>query len=289
MNLRDLNYLVTLSETQHFGQAAERCFVSQPTLSMQLKKLEQELGIALIERTTKPVLLTHAGKQVVSKAKQILQLANEIKQTSKLAQDPFSATLQLSLIPTIGPYLLPKILAPIKKQLPKLQLMLHEEKTNDALVKLYNGELDAAIMAKPIDTTNLQTRLLYKEPFLIALPKGHPLSKKSQLSLKDIDSEQLLLLSDGHCLRDQALEACQLSNRSDFFEATSLETLRYMVASGTGITLLPELATQANHPLITLKPFKKPVPYREVILVWRQGSTLTPCFERIAKLIGSLF
>lgn len=285
MNLRDLNYLVTLAETQHFGLAAKQCFISQPTLSTQIKKLEHELGVTLIERNTKPVLLTQAGNDIVSKARQVLQITEEIRQISKLSQNPFAATIRLSLIPTVGPYLLPQILPSIKKELPQLKLMLHEEKTNDALSQLQQGQIDAAIMANTIEVSHLTSRKLYKESFLVALPKQHPLNKKSKLSLTDIEREELLLLSEGHCLRDQALDACQLSNRSNFFEATSLETLRYMVASDAGITLLPELAAKVNNSMISLRRFKSPQPYREIILVWRQGSSLTPCLEQLARLI----
>ncbi|OGT31749.1 MAG: hypothetical protein A3E87_02070 [Gammaproteobacteria bacterium RIFCSPHIGHO2_12_FULL_35_23] len=287
MNIRDLQYLITLYETKHFGKAAEKCFVSQPTLSMQIKKIEEELEIQLIERNNKPVLFTPVGEKIVDKARIIIQQVSDIKQVAKAAKDPFCATIQLSLIPTIGPYLLPKILPKINKALPQLRLFLHEEKTDLTLKKLKSGSLDAAILALPIDTTNLAITPLYQEKFLIALPKQHPLNNKSTLTLKDIQQENLLLLSEGHCLREQALEACHLANRSDFFEATSLETLRYMVASGVGITLLPELAAKTNSQLLSLRPFKSPEPYREIVLIRRKSSPLESCLIKLSAIISA--
>lgn len=289
MNLRDLNYLITLHETKHFGQAAKRCFVSQPTLSTQIKKLEDELGVLLVERNNKSVLFTKTGDQIVALAKEALQTCNQIKETAKLSQDPFCATIHLSLIPTVGPYLLPKVIQNIKKQLPKANLFLHEEKTDDALSLLQNGSIDAAIMALPVPIDQVTTKKLYKEEFYAALPKNHSLSKKKQLTINDIPTEELLLLAEGHCLRDQALDACHLQSTPSDYESTSLETLRYMVASGAGITLLPKSATEIKNKLVEIRPFKNPAPYREIVMVWRKGSPNAACLEAIAEIISQQY
>lgn len=283
MNLRDLKYLVTLAEIKHFGQAAEKCFVSQPTLSMQIKKLEEELGVKLIERNRKAILLTHAGELIAEKAQLILQQTQAIKNIAQAANDPFSANLHLALIPTIGPYLLPHILPLIKKELPHVKLFLHEEKTHDALILLQQGKIDAAILALPIDDPHLQAIELYKEKFYVALPAQHELAKKAKINIADIQQENLLLLTEGHCLREQALEVCQ--SKAGEFAATSLETLRYMVAAGNGITLLPQLACDFKNKLVVCKPLARPEPYRRVGLIWRKESSSTICLRKLAELI----
>ena len=287
MNLRDLQYLITLAQTKHFGRAAEKCFVSQPTLSMQLKKLEDELGVPLIERAHKSVLLTHAGEKIVEKALLILQEVKAIKEVAKLAQDPLAATLHLGLIPTIGPYLLPRVLADIKKQMPQLELYLHEEKTDDALNLLQQGKLDAAILALPVVEPGLEVHELYEEKFLVTVSAQHPLAKVKKITLEHLQQEKILLLAEGHCLREQALEVCHIRQAPTEFAATSLETLRYMVASGHGVTLLPELACDFKNEMLEFKHLPKPEPYRTVGLVFRQGSSLLTCLDKLAQVIKS--
>ncbi len=286
MNIRDFKYLIALAETEHFGQAATRCHVSQPTLSMQIKKLEDELGVQFFERTNKSVMITPIGKALAEQARQILGEINTLKQIANNAKDPFSGEFRLGIIPTMGPYLLPKLLPIIKKHLPKINIIVYENKSQLILSELRSGLLDAIILALPIKEDGLTAQELFEEPFLLALPKQHPLAKKTNIQLKDIENEELLLLEEGHCLRDQALEVCGMLGSKDRsgFKATSLETLRHLVASGAGMTLLPEMAIQKSNTNIALKPFSKPVPTRKVGMVWRQNSARLACCEKMMSL-----
>lgn len=286
IHLKRLSYLVALADHQHFGKAAQSCFISQPTLSMQLRKLEEELDTILVERHTKQVILTATGQTIVNKARIILQQAQAIQDFAQHQQDPFSTTLHLGLIPTVGPYLLPHIIPAIRQSLPNLQLFLHEEKTDDGLHLLRSGKLDAMILALPIpDNDQFRHFDLYSEPFWVATPRQHPLTQKAPITSDAIASDELLLLKEGHCLRDQALEICQQVGANHYFEATSLETLRFMVASGNGITILPQMATYFNDEHIQLLPFQSPQPQREIVLVARSSSHLTQCLTELSRLI----
>ncbi len=290
MNIRDLKYLITVAELKHFGKAAEACFVSQPTLSMQLKKLEDELDIQIFERNNKQVLTTVTGQALINQAQIILREVEQLKMIAQLARDPFAGIFRLGIIPTIAPYLLPHIMAPLKKQLPKLELYLLEEKTSRLIEELKTGKIDAAILALPINDNDFAEQLLYAEAFYVALPNDHYLNKKKTLKLSDLANETVLLLDDGHCLRDQALEVCGMTTireKSDF-RATSLETLRQMVAAGSGITLLPELAIQNPHgknQSLHIIPFAKPAPKRDVAIIWRKNSSRAQVIEKIAYVI----
>ena len=290
MNLKDLKYLLALAEYRHFGKAAKACSVSQPTLSIQLKKLEQALGVQLFERGQKRVLITASGLSVVEQAKNVLSAIHELERLAKLANDPFSAELRLGLIPSLGPYLLPHILPEIKHQLPKLTLYLYEDKTEALLTQLEQGSLDAIILALPVHHKGLIIQDLFKEPFFLVMPVSHSLHNSKELHLKDLNHDNLLLLEEGHCLRDQALEVVcheksKLEERMNY-RATSLETLRHMVASGAGITLLPLLALE-EQPLIVNKPFAAPIPERKIGMLWRKESALEPCCKRLATLISN--
>src|SRR5215813_3207132 len=229
MNLRDLRYLVALAEHKHFGRAAEASFVSQPTLSTQIKKLEDELEVALVERTPRKVLLTEVGKAI-----------------ARRTRDPESGTIRLGIFPTLGPYLLPHVIPRIRERFARLELLLVEEKTETVLRQLREGRLDAGVLAQPIHDDQLHQQFLFEEPFLLAVPEQHPLASRKQLKLDDLADQSLLLLEEGHCLRDQALEVCQLAGAGEKsgFRATSLETLRQMVAANVGVTLLPTLAVK---------------------------------------------
>ncbi|HWJ36999.1 MAG TPA: LysR substrate-binding domain-containing protein [Steroidobacteraceae bacterium] len=278
MNLKDLRYLVALADTGHFGKAAERTFVSQPTLSAQLKKLEDYLGVKLVERQPKNVQLTEVGKQVVVRARRMLADSDEIVALGRSNTDPFAGKLKLALIPTIGPYLLPRIMQKIRKALPHLGLMLYEHQTEPLLKRLRDGEIDAGIVALPIAQDGLEARELYKEAFTVALPNNHPLAAKSTIKVQDLKGQTLLLLEDGHCLRDQALEVCSRIDirEAEDFRATSLETLRQMVVAGLGVTLLPETAVESpfgSQRGLTIRQFAKPAPTRTVGAVWRKSST----------------
>jgi LysR family hydrogen peroxide-inducible transcriptional activator len=290
LKLKDLRYLVAVADTRHFGRAAERSFVSQPTLSAQLKKLEEYLGVQLVERAPKRVALTAAGEAIVERARRILEASDEIVELAKGHRDPLAGRLKLALLPTIGPYLLPNVAARLRKQLPRLELMLYEYQTDPMLEKLHSGEIDVGILALPVPLDGLESRELYKEPFTVALPADHRLATRSSIKVDDLSQETLLLLEDGHCLRDQALDICSGSavHEKQDFRATSLETLRQMVAAGVGITLLPELAGRGaygNARGVTIKPFAKPVPSRTIGAVWRKSTARREAILALAKLI----
>lgn len=293
IKLKDLKYLVAVADTRHFGRAAERCFVSQPTLSAQLKKLEDYLGVQLIERNPKRVLLTPAGQQIVERARRVIEASDDIVEIAATHRDPLAGRLRVAFLPTIGPYLLPAIMPRLRKSLPRLDLMLYEFQTAVMLEKLAAGDLDLGILALPVDLDGLEARALYDEPFVVAMPQGHVLAKQAQVRLADLAGETLLLLEDGHCLRDQALEVCSrlsVHERSDF-RATSIETLRHMVASGSGITLLPELATRgayAHTRGVVLKNFAKPAPARTVGAIWRKSSVRTAAIDAAIREIAAI-
>ena len=292
MNLRDLRYLVALADTRHFGKAAERSFVSQPTLSAQIKKLENYLGVQLIERQPRRVALTETGAKILPIARRILQDSDEIVSLARNEHDPLSGKIKVALIPTIGPYLLPLVTRRLRKQLPRLKLMLYEHQTQPLLERLRAGDIELGILALPVPLDGLASRELYDEPFSVAMPNGSPLAKKHSLKLDDLSGETLLLLEDGHCLRDQALDVCSRIDvrESEDYRATSLETLRQMVAAGLGMTLLPELATRgpfgSGHGL-TVKPFAKPVPSRTVGAVWRKSSSRTEAINAVCDILSA--
>ncbi len=293
MNLRDLRYLVALDEHRHFGHAAEACFVSQPTLSTQLKKLEAELGTVLIERAPREVLFTAAGEAVLVPAREILERADRIRAVARQAQDPGACTLRVGVFPTLAPYLLPHVLPRVYRHFPQMELLLVEEKTEEVLSRLRAGRLDAVLVALPVPDETLHTEYLFEEPFVLALHQSHPLASRRTIAYGDLAGQRLLLLEEGHCLRDQALEVCHLAGAREYggFRATSLETLRYMVAAGVGITLLPILATQppvAQAEGVQLVAFRKPVPHRKIAMLWRSSSPLGSVLVELAGILRKL-
>jgi LysR family hydrogen peroxide-inducible transcriptional activator len=292
MNLRDLRYFVALADTRHFGKAAERSFVSQPTLSAQIKKLETYLGVQLIERQPRKVTLTEMGARILPLARSILQESDEIVSLARNDHDPLSGKLKVALIPTIGPYLLPVVTRKLRKQLPRLKLMLYEYQTQPLLEKLRAGDIDLGILALPVPLDGLEARPLYDEDFTLAVPSNSPLAKRSSVKLDDLTGETLLLLEDGHCLRDQALDVCSRIDvkESEDYRATSLETLRQMVAAGLGITLLPQLATRGPFGTgqgLIVKEFSRPVPSRSVGAVWRKSTARTGAIKAVCDAIHS--
>ncbi|MBX5461931.1 MAG: LysR family transcriptional regulator [Steroidobacteraceae bacterium] len=290
LKLKDLRYLVAVADERHFGRAAQRSFVSQPTLSAQLKKLEDYLGVQLVERQPGHVTLTDAGEEIVARARRILEASDEVVALARAHRDPLAGKLRMALIPTIGPYLLPRVAREIRKSLPRLELRLYEYQTAELLEKLRTGEIDLGVLALPVDLEGLDSCALYDEAFTVALPENHRLAKKQTLKLDDLKEEPLLLLEDGHCLRDQALEVCSrvgMQEKQDF-RATSLETLRQMVATGAGVTLLPELASRGPYGSargVVLRPFARPTPVRHVGAVWRKTTARKPAIDAICKLI----
>jgi LysR family transcriptional regulator, hydrogen peroxide-inducible genes activator len=291
MNLKDLKYLVALADTGHFGRAAERSFVSQPTLSAQLKKLEEYLGVKLVERQPKNVQLTEVGRQIVVRARRMLDEGEEIIALARSNTDPFAGKLKVALIPTIGPYLLPRVMPKIRKAVPHLGLMLYEYQTEALLKRLRDGEIDLGIVALPVPQDGLESRALYEEAFTVALPNHHPLAAKATIKVQDLKGQTLLLLEDGHCLRDQALEVCSRVDirEAEDFRATSLETLRQMVVAGLGITLLPELAVEApfgSQRGMAIRQFTKPTPSRTVGAVWRKSSTRAAAIAAVCDVFA---
>jgi LysR family hydrogen peroxide-inducible transcriptional activator len=290
MTLRDLEYLVALAETRHFGRAAERCHVSQPTLSAQVRKLEDSLGVALVERRPRRVALTAAGTAVVERARRMLRDADDIRTVALACQDPLAGPLKVGLIPTLGPYLLPQVAPRISKALPKLQLMLHEYQTAPLVERTLAGELDLAVLALPAETKGLVTRELFKEPFLVAMPERHPLAARKRVRVEDLEHGRLLLLEEGHCLRDQALAVCaHAGTEEQDFRATSLETLRQMVAAGQGVTLLPRLAAEGPFAAaggLAVRPFAPPSPSRVIGAAWRRSTSRGQAIEAVCRLIA---
>lgn len=293
LNLKDLKYLVALADTGHFGKAAERTFVSQPTLSAQLKKLENFLGVKLVERQPKNVQLTEVGKEVVVRARRMLDEGEEIVALARNNTDPYAGKLKVALIPTIGPYLLPRVMPKLRKALPKLSLMLYEYRTESLLKRLRDGEIDLGVMALPAAQDGIEARPLYEEDFTVALPANHALGSQSTIKVQDLKGHTLLLLEDGHCLRDQALEVCSRVDvrEAEDFRATSLETLRQMVIAGLGITLLPELSVHApfgSQRGLAVRRFAKPVPSRTVGAVWRKSSTRAPVIDAVCGVLDGV-
>ncbi|WP_298914596.1 LysR substrate-binding domain-containing protein [uncultured Algimonas sp.] len=242
MNLRDLEYVLAVTETGHFGQAAERCHVSQPTLSGQIKKLEEELGVLLFERGRGGARATEAGRAVAQQARLALRAAGEIRQIAQAAQDPFAGEFRLGLIPTVAPYLIPRFVARLRDALPELSVIYREDITERLVQDLEAGEIDAAILATPPESDALEAIPLYTEPFRLVFPDGHDLSSLAHLRMADVDRDDVLLLTEGHCFRDQALAICDTPARPASLRATSLETLINLVAQGQGVTLVPALA-----------------------------------------------
>jgi len=273
MNIRDLKYLIAISKHCHFKRAADACFVSQPALSMQLKKLEETLGVQLIERTNKTVFLTEIGKQISTHAGEILDKIDSLVNTAKQCKDPFHGECHLGIIPTLAPYLLPHIIPKLAKKYPKLSIYLVEEQTEPLIKKLKEGSLDAALLGFPQPNHDFISLPIFREEFTLALPFCHSLSKRKAVKLSDLENKTLLLLEDGHCMRDLALEVCYQAKASEatHFRATSLETLRQMIASGIGITLMPKLANKSNDGICYI-PFGSPKPERVIGLSFRSSS-----------------
>ncbi len=293
MNLRDLRYLVALAEHRHFGRAAHASHVSQPTLSTQIRKLEEELGVTLVERTPRKVLLTEVGREVVQHAREVLNEVDQIHAVARRTLDPESGTIRLGIFPTLAPYLLPHVIPSVRKRFPRLELLLVEEKTEVVLRQLREGRLDAGVLALPIHDHQLHSELLFEEPFVLAVPEGNALATRQLLKLDDLADQSLLLLEDGHCLRDQALEVCKLAGAGERsgFRATSLETLRQMVAANVGVTLLPTLAIKPPIPQVDnvhLLEFRGRAPSRRIAMVWRKSSAMDGFLHELAAVFRDL-
>lgn len=292
MNLRDINYVLKVAELKHFGKAAEKCFVSQPTLSGQIKKLERELGVELFERNNRFVELTTVGKKVLQHCRLMLEQADAIKQLALSYQDPMAGSLKLGVIPTISPYLMPRILSPFKQGYPKSRLVLSEEMTDVLLQRLSQHEIDAAIVATQVNNNEFYSIPLFKEPFWFAYPSDHPISKIDSIELCHLSEANLLLLSEGHCLAQQAMDLCHHSRteQGDMADlrAASLETLLQMVSAGYGTTLIPALARKGHwseDPNITIRQLEVNMAYRNVAIVYRKSYPQVRALHNLAEVI----
>jgi LysR family hydrogen peroxide-inducible transcriptional activator len=298
MTLTELKYIVAVARAKHFGHAAEACFVAQPTLSVAIKKLEDELGVVLFERGGSEVSVTPLGAQIVAQAERVLEQTAAIKELAKQNKDPLAGPLRLGVIYTIGPYLLPPLVKNLIETVPQMPLVLQENFTHKLLELLRQGELDAAIMALPLPEHGMMMQTLYDEPFVVAVPRSHPWAEREEISAQDLKSETMLLLGTGHCFRDQVLEVCPEMARFSAggngmqrtFEGSSLETIRHMVASGIGLTVLPRASvgdmTDPNG-MLAFVPFSEPAPSRRVVIVWRKSFTRRAAIEAVCSAVAA--
>ena len=304
MTLTELKYIVAVARERHFGKAADACYVSQPTLSVAVKKLEEELDVKLFERSANEVAVTPLGEAIVRQAQSVLEQAAAIKEIAKRGKDPLDGPLTLGVIYTIGPYLLPDLVRQMIKLNPQMPLILQENFTVKLLEMLRNGEIDCAILAEPFPDAGLATAPLYDEPFLAAVPASHPLAAQKQVSTEELKRETMLLLGSGHCFRDHVMEVCpefakfssNVEGIRKSFEGSSLETIKHMVAAGMGVTLVPRLSVpkeafafkplQDEEPFVKYLPFEGDPPLRRVVLVWRRSFTR---YEAIAAMRNAIY
>lgn len=290
MNIRDLKYFVAAVDLKHFGKAAKKCCVSQPTLSGQIKKLEEELKVNLFERSNRRVVLTESGESLAKIARNILKDVECMREIAQNENNPFEGKFRIGAFPTLAPYIFPKLVPKIRAEFNNLRLVIIEEKTATLLDKLKRGELDAALLALPIEDDFLEYKELFEDEFLLAVPENHELAKHNFIEQKTLKEHPLLLLEEGHCLRDQALDVCRthdIDNEQDF-KATGLETLRYMIKAGTGITFMPKIAALENETDIKYIPFKAPVPSRKIVLAWRKTSQRKMVIDKLTELAGDI-
>ena len=294
MTLTELRYIVAVARERHFGRAAETCFVSQPTLSVAVKKLEDELGLTLFERGPGEVSVTPAGRRIIEQAQRVLEEASRIRELAAAGKDPLAGPLRLGAIYTIGPYLLPKLIPILRRTAPAMQLLIQENFTHRLSEELRSGEVDVILVALPFEAPGVMTRPVYDEPFMVAVPKGHPWENRTRITSEELTNESLLLLGEGHCFRDQVLDIChtvrsrERSPLARTVEGGSLETIRQMVAGGVGVTVLPATSTATSggsSDLIRILPFARPAPTRRVGLAWRRSFPRPEAIEALRKAI----
>ncbi len=286
ISIRQLEYLVAVADTLNFHRAAQKCHVSQPSLSAQVQLIEHVLGVQVFERTKRKVWITDAGGHIIDHARAVLKQVDELLRTSEQNADPFARQIEMGVIPTVAPYLLPEVVPGIQKAFAKLRLVLTEQKTELILENLKSGALDAGILAWVPEVDDFAFSEVLRDPFLAALPKGHVLAKKKRLSLSDLEDQEVLLLDDGHCFRDQALSLCtRVHAKESDVRATSLSTLTQMVSSGLGITLLPSIAVAVENrrAQLDIRPFVAPAPSRLLVLAWRKHAAVEPVLKKIAE------
>ena len=297
MTLSELKCIVAVAREQHFGRAAKSCFVSQPTLSVAVKKLERELGVVVFERGPNQVMLTPVGRRIVGQAQQVLEAAEKIERIARGGGDPLKAPLRIGVIYTIGPYLLPRLIPILREQVPEMPMIVEEGFTADLRVRLRQGSLDAIILSNPFHEPGVRTAPLYREPFVVVLPVAHAWARRRAVRTGDLAAETVLLLGPGHCFRDQVLEACPAclgsgpqADLQKTLEGGSIETIRHMVASGVGVTVLPHTAAgdeEYSRRLLVIKPFSDQTPTREVILAWRKGYPRVRAIQALRRAVHS--
>lgn len=296
MTLTELRYIVAVASEQHFGRAAKKCFVSQPTLSVAIKKLEKELKVAIFERGNNEISLSPIGERIVSQAQQTLEAADNIKQLALHGKNQLAGPLRIGAIHTTGPYLYPELIPLLRKAAPEMPLIVEEGYTTNLTEKLKRGDLDVIIIALPYDEQGIVTQTLFVEPFVILLPSSHPLTSRKTISSKMLEDENVLLLGQGHCFRDHVLEACPacvpkpglIGDLAHTVEGSSLETIRHMVVSGLGVTVIPCTAAGAHsysQRLLSIRRFNKPIPTRTIALAWRVSFTRSKVIDVINKSI----
>ena len=293
MTLTELRYVVALAQERHFGRAAQKCFVTQPTLSLALAKLEDELGLKLFERNKNEVLVTARGQQIVEQSRKVLDEVGKIQQLARGGKDQLSGAFRLGVIPTIGPYLLPDLVPILRKRAPQMPLVIEENLTGNLAPMLRDGELDAVIIALPFSIAGVKTQVVYEEPFSVVVPEGHRWENRKGVKPSELSDENLLVLNNGHCFRDQVLEACPGQPNTALPEGragSSLETIRNMVASGLGISVLPSTALTPRYAsrLLKVVPFSTPVPSRKVAVAWRQSFDRPAAVELLADAIRAV-
>ena len=291
MTLTELKFIVAVAQERNFRRASEKCFVSQPALSLAIKKLEDELNVIIFERSRTEVSMTEIGEKIVEQASKVLEETAYIKQLADLGKNQLKGTLKLGMIHSVGPYLLPEIIPILRGSAPDMPLEVEENLTANLEVQLRNGVIDAAIIALPFDIPGLQYRALYDEEFDVVVPKDHHWAKRKHIKAEELADEKVLLLNSGHCFSNQVTQACpELSRKGEILQGNSLETIRNMVASNLGITVLPCSATAAryNNPLIKVIPFASPAPTRRIAIAWRKSFMRLEAVEKIAEAIRAI-
>ena len=291
MSLTELKFIVAVAQERNFRRAAEKCFVTQPALSLAIKKLETELNVVIFERSRSDVSMTEIGEKIVEQAEKVLEETARIKQLAELGKNQLKGVLKLGLIHSIGPYLLPEIIPILRKTAPDMPLEVEENLTANLEMQLKNGVIDAAIIALPFDVAGLQYKALYDEDFDVVVPSSHHWAKRKYINPSELSDEKVLLLNSGHCFSNQVTQACpQLSRKGEILQGNSLETIRNMVASNLGITVLPCSATaeRYNNPLIKVIPFAAPAPTRRIAIAWRKSFVRLEAVEKIAESIKAI-
>lgn len=291
MTLIELKFVLAVAQERNFRRAAEKCFVTQPALSLGIKKLEEELGVSIFERNRNEVTPTEIGEQIIAQANIVLEQAAKIKEMAKLGNDPLDGPFKLGMIHSVGPYLLPEIIPPLLKSAPQMPLEVEENITATLEQQLKNGVIDAAVIALPFNVPGIEITPLYDEEFNVVVPANHPWSQRDRIHADELGSEKVLLLNTGHCFSNQVTQACpELSRKGEVLQGNSLETIRNMVASNLGITVLPAMATAARYqnPLIRVIPFSQPAPSRRIALAWRKSFVRTPAIEVLSKVMAEI-